>query len=129
MHADAISLITHSATVKQHIFDICTAEFYDLDSKFNTKKFMVMRVRQQTCMSVYASDIGYGAYLPQAYARETRYFGVVLKSERYFTTSIREVKLKFYKNVNSHHSAIAFKTVCLITCKHTCPRHGHGLVF
>ena len=98
MYADDILLISHSITGMQNMLNICTAESYDLDLKFNTKKSMVMRVgKRYACWC--APLVLDGTTL--SYVQEIRYLGVVLKSGRYFRTSISEIKLKFYKNFNS----------------------------
>ena len=103
MYADDLILIAPSVAELQLMVKVCCNELDSINLKLNTKKSYCIRIGKRFFVGCPNISTGYGDII---WAKEVKYLGITIESNRRFKTSFKNMKCKFYASFNTMYSKL-----------------------
>ena len=103
MYADDLILLAPSVAELQRMVNVCCVELDAINLKLNTSKSYCIRIGKRFFVDCPEICTGNGVIV---WAKEAKYLGIIIESNRCFKVSFADLKCKFYAAFNTMYSKL-----------------------
>ena len=103
MYADDLILLAPSVAELQRMVNVCCVELDAINLKLNTSKSYCIRIGKRFFVDCPEICTGNGVIV---WAKEAKYLGIIIESNRRFKVSFADLKCKFYAAFNTMYSKL-----------------------